>query len=68
MVTVPSPRCRKSRHKFPGLHRRAPLHGERRDRFLPTFKALNVGLWGFDDATGIISQVFTPRPRRPPDR
>lgn len=38
------------------------------DRFIRTFKALNVGLWGFDDATGIISQIFTPRPRRPPDR
>lgn len=38
------------------------------DRFMRTFKALNVGLWGFDDATGIISQTFTPRPRRPPNR
>ena len=38
------------------------------DRFMRTFKALNVGLWGFDEATGIISQIFTPRPRRPPDR
>jgi hypothetical protein len=35
--------------------------------YLDTFRNLNVGLWGFDDMTGCISLVFTPRPRRPFD-
>ncbi len=36
--------------------------------FLPTFEAVNVGLWGFSEATGAISMLFTPRPRLPVDQ
>jgi len=36
--------------------------------FHPTFRALNVGLWGFNRISGTISMVLTPRPRMPADR
>ena len=36
--------------------------------FHPTFRALNVGLWGFNPISGAISMVLTPRPRMPADR
>ncbi|MFC1452077.1 hypothetical protein ACFLSJ_01880 [Verrucomicrobiota bacterium] len=36
--------------------------------FHPTFRAINVGLWGFNPITGTISMVLTPRPRMPADR
>jgi len=35
--------------------------------FLHTFRSINVGLWGFEQLTGNISMVFTPRPRLPID-
>lgn len=36
--------------------------------FLPTFRRLRVGLWGFDSETGRIKKWFTPRPARPLSR
>ena len=33
--------------------------------YLETFRALRVGLWGYDDGTSRITRVFTPRPKRP---
>lgn len=38
------------------------------EAYLPTFQAINVGLWGFNEVTGTISMVTTPRPRMPSDR
>ena len=36
--------------------------------FHPTFRTLNVGLWGFNPMSGAVSMVLTPRPRMPADR
>lgn len=33
--------------------------------FLETFRKVDVGLWGFNQDTGAIVTLFTPRPRRP---
>lgn len=35
---------------------------------MDTFRALEVGLWGFNEATGAITPVYTPRPRLPARR
>lgn len=32
---------------------------------LDTFKNIRVGLWGYDEKTGKITKVYTPRPKRP---
>lgn len=37
------------------------------EQHLASFKATNVGLWGFDEGSGVIAPVFTPRPRIPGD-
>lgn len=34
-------------------------------RYLPTFRRLRVGLWGFDERTGRLRKWFTPRSKRP---
>ncbi|MBI5384464.1 MAG: hypothetical protein HZA90_07220 [Verrucomicrobia bacterium] len=34
-------------------------------KFLATFKLLDVGLWSFDKASGVIRKFYTPRPKRP---
>jgi hypothetical protein len=36
--------------------------------YLPTFRKLNVGLWGFNEVTGAITTALTPRPRLPAGR
>jgi len=36
--------------------------------YLPTFRKLNVGLWGFNEVTGAIATALTPRPRLPVGR
>ena len=35
---------------------------------MTTFRTLDVGLWGFNEATGAITAVYTPRPRLPARR
>ena len=32
---------------------------------LPTFRSLNVGLWGYNEISKAITKVLTPRPKRP---
>ena len=32
---------------------------------IDTFQKLGVGLWGFDEKTGVIRPIYTPRPRKP---
>ncbi|MBU0483779.1 MAG: hypothetical protein KKB30_04615 [Proteobacteria bacterium] len=32
---------------------------------LDTFKNIRVGLWGYDETTGKIIKIYTPRPKRP---
>jgi hypothetical protein len=34
-------------------------------QFLPTFRRLRVGLWGFDERTGRLQKWFTPRAKTP---
>lgn len=36
-------------------------------RFLHTFKAIGVGLWGFDDESNVITTIYTPRPSKARD-
>ena len=36
--------------------------------WISTFQKLNVGLWGFNEMTGAISPIITPRPRMPAGR
>jgi hypothetical protein len=33
--------------------------------FLPTFKVLEVGLWAFDNTSGVIREIYTPRTKHP---
>ncbi len=43
-----------------------PLHTANvASHFLPTFRRLRVGLWGFDPTTGRLKKWFTPRSRTP---
>ena len=46
-----------------------PLHqAEIAAQFLPTFRQLSVGLWGFDEKTGRLKKWFTPRSTTPLNR